>query len=119
SLSQASNEPWVIDFVQQSSRGIIRGHITDARSGEPVGWTVVQLVESKRNVTAHEDGHYIFGNVVPGEYTLRTQRVGYESSTFIVSVQAGDTLELDIKLNPSSFRSRAIEVVGERVNSSE
>lgn len=119
SLSQASNEPWVIDFVQQSSRGIIRGHITDARSGEPVGWTVVQLVESKRNVTAHEDGHYIFGNVIPGEYTLRTQRVGYESSTFNVSVQAGDTLELDIKLNPSSFRSRAIEVVGERVNSSE
>lgn len=119
SSSQASNEPWVIDFVQQSNRGIIRGHITDARTGEPVGWTIVQLIEAKRNVTAHEDGHYIFGNVIPGEFTLRTQRVGYESISMTVSVQAGDTLELDIRLQPSSFRSRAIEVVGDRVNSSE
>jgi len=119
SLSQASNELWVIDFVQQSNRGMIRGHITDARSGEPVGWTVVQLIEAKRNVTAHEDGHYIFENVIPGEYTLRTQRVGFESVSLNVTVQAGATLELDIRLQPSSFRSRAIEVVGDRVNTSE
>lgn len=118
-ISQASNEPWIVDFVQQSSRGMIRGHITDARTGEPVGWTVIQLVESNRNVTAHEDGHFIFGNVIPGEFTLRTQRVGYESASFRVNVQAGDTLEFDIKLQPSSFRSRAIEVVGDRVNTSE
>jgi iron complex outermembrane receptor protein len=118
-LSQASNEPWIIDFVQQSNRGMIRGHITDARTNEPVGWTVVQLVETNRNVTAHEDGHYIFGNVIPGEYVLITQRVGYESASFKVNIQAGDTLEFDIRLQPSSFRSRAIEVVGERVNSSE
>ncbi len=119
SVSQASNESWSLDFVQQSNRGIIRGHITDTRTGEPVGWTVVQLVEANRNTTAHEDGHYIFGNVIPGEYTIRTQRVGYESSTFRINIQAGDTLEFDIKLQPSSFRSRAIEVVGDRVNTSE
>jgi iron complex outermembrane recepter protein len=117
--AQASNETWSVDFMQRPDRAMLRGHVVDSRTGEPVGWTVVFLVETNRNATAHEDGHYVIGNILPGSYTVRTQRVGYESSTFKINLLAGDTLQIDIKLQPSSFRSRAIEVVGDRVNNSE
>jgi iron complex outermembrane recepter protein len=108
-----------LDAVQQPGLAMVRGHVTDARTGEPVGWTVVYLAGTNKNATAHEDGHYLIGNIIPGEYTLRTQRVGYEALSVKIKLDAGETLVFDIKIQPSSFRSRAIEVVGDRVNQSE
>jgi iron complex outermembrane receptor protein len=102
--------------VEEQTRGVIRGKITDSTTGEPVGWTSILVVESGRSTTAHENGEYIIPNVVPGTVTIRTHRVGYESVSRQVSVTPGDTITLNIRLRQSSFISRAIEVIGERDN---
>lgn len=103
-------------FAEEQTRGVIRGTITDYDTGEPVGWTSVLVVETGRSTTAHENGDYIIPNVAPGNLTIRTHRVGYETATRQVTITAGDTLNLDIRLRQSSFMSRAIEVVGDREN---
>lgn len=94
--------------------GVLTGHITNAETGEPVGWTSVLLVESGRSITAHEDGSYRLENIATGTYTLRTHRIGYESFTRRITITDEDTLVVNIRLRESVFRSRAIEITGQR-----
>ena len=84
-----------------------------------IGWATIIVIETGRNTTAHEDGAYTLSNLSAGEYTLRVQRSGYEPLSRRVQLGAGDTLHLDFQLRTSSFRSRAIEVVADRVSGSE
>lgn len=109
----------VFDSEQIQPRASIRGQITDIQTGEPIGWTNILIVETGRFTTSHEDGHFFLGNLIEGEFTVRTHRVGYESVTRKVNLTAGDTISLNIRLRASAFRSRAIEVIGERENGSE
>ncbi|HAC15637.1 MAG TPA: hypothetical protein DCE78_06805 [Bacteroidetes bacterium] len=106
-----------LDQVQP--RSVITGRITDAQTNGAIGWATILVVETGRNTTAHEDGAYTLSNLLAGEYTLRVQRIGYEPLSRKIQLNAGDTLRLDFQLRTSSFRSRAIEVVADRISGSE
>lgn len=110
---------WESTFIQVQPRSVILGRIMDAQSNIAIGWATILVIETGRNTTAHEDGAYTLSNLSAGEYTLRVQRIGYEPLSRRVQLGAGDTLHLDFQLRTSSFRSRAIEVVADRVSGSE
>jgi iron complex outermembrane receptor protein len=110
---------WENTFIQVQPRSVISGRIMDAQSNIAIGWATILVIETGRNTTAHEDGAYTLSNLSAGEYTLRVQRIGYEPLSRRVQLGAGDTLHLDFQLRTSSFRSRAIEVVADRVSGSE
>lgn len=100
----------------QSNRGVIRGKVTDRDTGEPVSYTSIVIVETNRAATAHDDGMFVLPNVASGVYTLRTHRVGYESTSQSVTVTANDTITVNFSIRSSIFRSRAIQVTADRDN---
>jgi len=59
-------------------RATITGKVVDSRSGSPLMLAVVQLTQSMGAMTDAE-GNYRMENVVPGTYSLRAMRPGYEA----------------------------------------
>ncbi len=63
---------------QQSS---IRGHIYDAKSGEPVIFANVSLLESTIGATTDDNGFFTIAGVEEGTYILKVSYLGYEEQT--------------------------------------
>lgn len=78
--------------------GVIIGSVMDEQTLEGLGWASVLLVELNRFVTAHEDGSFQFLNVPAGKHTLKVMRLGYHSTSRIITVPQNDTLRLVVKL---------------------
>ncbi len=57
--------------------GSIRGVVLDAQFEAPVANAKVRLAETGEEVTATDEGTYVFGEVAPGTYTLVFWRDGY------------------------------------------
>ncbi len=65
---------------------------------------------------SHENGRFVIGQLMPGTYTFRASRIGYEPIIVVGSVAAGDTTRLRFEMTPTVYRSRLIEIVGQREN---
>ncbi len=76
--------------------GRIHGIVTDAQ-GEPVRTAAVTLTGGKTTVTG-SDGHYDFGDLEAGEYTVQVSKTGYRTETKRVNVEPGVTAQGDILL---------------------
>lgn len=67
-----------------------------------------------RGVTTNERGRYAFSRVRPGSYTLRVSYIGYETETYSVTVEAGETVNQDVNLESATIRQEEIVVLGTR-----
>lgn len=77
------------------------GRITDAASGAPLAAAAIRLVEIHREARSHEDGTFTLGAVLPGQYQLTVQRIGYRSLSRVVEVRVGmDSLRLTMTASP-------------------
>lgn len=77
--------------------GTVTGIVTDARTGEPLVSTTVQLVELNRGDATDIDGRYEIPNVPAGTYTLQVTFVGFR--TFETEVEVGSgTVTVDVQL---------------------
>jgi hypothetical protein len=95
--------------LQQS--GQVRGTVRDARTGETLAITAVQLVETQAKTLTGASGQFDLGAIAPGEYTLKVSTVGYRLSQTRFEVKDNESVELDIVLSPDSFqRTERIEV---------
>ncbi len=77
--------------------GIITGRITDAGSGEPLAGATVVLNDSI-GVSSDSDGLYAL-NLLPGDYSVSFQFVGYRSITREISLFEKDTVWINIALD--------------------
>jgi len=82
-----------------SFAGVIKGRITDARTGEPLAGATVEVVHNNTHLysTVNLDGTYIIKNVAAGDYSLTIKSVGYSAVTnHIIAVKDGS---MDIVFN--------------------
>ncbi|MBC7721466.1 MAG: TonB-dependent receptor [Pedobacter sp.] len=65
-----------------SFAGIIKGKVTDAKTGEPLIGAMVQLEKGDKKYTTmvNLDGSYTFRNIPAGKYELKVKFAGYEKS---------------------------------------
>jgi TonB-dependent receptor len=83
------------------SQGIIKGNITDAKTGATlIGATVtIEKGEFKQNASVKLDGSYVFKNVPAGAYKLHAKYVGYKTSNdYTVEVSANHATVLNIAM---------------------
>ncbi len=108
--------PFLISDImaQGPARGAISGQVRDADTSEPLGFATILIIETNRGVLAHENGRFVIGNLAPGSYTLRASRIGYEPITVLTNVSQGDTTATELRMTPTVYRSRMIEIVGQR-----
>ena len=82
--------------------GGLMGVISDSRSGQFLSGVSVVLSPTGKTYTTGADGKYEFQNVEAQEYSVTASKSGYLSDKKTVTVQAGNTANLDFQLTPST-----------------
>jgi iron complex outermembrane receptor protein len=100
--------------IKEDNEGNLIGIIEDADSGERIGWTTLLIEEINRSVSAHEDGSFHFYGLLPGNYTLKTFRVGYQDASFSIKIIENDTTSIIIKLNNKPLSTEGIVVESDK-----
>lgn len=100
--------------AQAPQRGAVSGFVVEEGTSNPVGFASILVIETSRGVMAHENGRFVIAQLMPGTYTFRASRIGYDSFIVVGTVVAGDTTALRFTMTPTVYRSRLIEIVGQR-----
>lgn len=83
----------------QGNAGGLRGVVYDAEFDGPVPEAAVKIVELNRQTNTVEDGHFLFGDVPAGSYTLTVSKPGYERYVeSAVVVVAGTLAEVTVRM---------------------
>ena len=98
-------------FSQETAT--ISGFVRDDASGEPLAYTNVFVKESNIGSAANIDGYYVLGNLPAGTKEVVASIIGYRMVTKKVTVQVGQELRLDFRLNRTVLEGETIDVFGE------
>jgi hypothetical protein len=88
----------------------LNGYVRDAETGETLIQATVFLQGTTRGSTTNVQGFYTVGSIEPGTYTVRYSYIGYERVLREVTLAPGQTLRLDIDLNPESVSGGEVVV---------
>lgn len=103
---------FVVPATLAQGTGTITGKVTDAESGETLPGVNVQLVELQRGAATNVEGVYRLEDIEPGEYTLRATFVGYQSFEAQVTVRAGETTTVNVRLGAGAIGLDEVVVTG-------
>lgn len=96
--------------------GAVAGRVLAAESLEPVPQAQVFIPGTDIGTLASEDGSYRLTGVPAGEVQVRVRFLGYATRTRTVAVPAGQTAELDFRLEatPLSMQEIVVTTTGAR-----
>ena len=86
--------------------------VVDAASGEAVPSALVFIEALDLGGFSDEEGRFNLGEIAPGEHELKAELIGYAQASVTVTVQAGETIEVELRLEPSAILLEAIAVTG-------
>jgi TonB-linked SusC/RagA family outer membrane protein len=98
--------------VNAQEPGAIRGRVTDAMSGQPIGGVQITVTGTQRGTSSDQNGGFLIPGVPAGQRELRFQHLGYQSVTRTVTLGAGQTVTLDIQLQTAVIDLQEIVVTG-------
>lgn len=90
---------WLLCTAALAQTGTVRGRITDSNQEPQVG-LVVRLENTSFGTTTDTDGAFFLEKVAPGQYTLVATGLGYSAQKQALVVQAGQTTNLALALDP-------------------
>lgn len=102
---------------------MISGHVIVKGSEENVPYATIQVVSfNGKNVSvgrttgtvSNEEGQFEFRKLIPGDYTLRVQAMGYKTQEKTVSVSKDFTAVLHFQLEEESFMTDEVVVSANR-----
>jgi CarboxypepD_reg-like domain len=93
----------------------IKGKITNAQGGEPLGRVEIVVLETHVSATTSASGEFAISNLPLGNYTLRMNAVGYRMISVPFTLTAADDVkEFSITLVPDNFHhTDKVEVRGD------
>ena len=80
--------------------GDMEGIVTNADTNEPIQGVLVTLDPTNTSKTTGSDGHFVFEELDPKEYTIQCSKTGFETNTKTATIEPGMSRSLDISLNP-------------------
>ena len=100
------------------AQGILKGTVTDAKTGEPMSFINVIASQNGERVGAGQtdfDGVYTIKGLSVGTYEIKVTSVGYDGQVRTgVNVKASGFTIVDFKLKPAATVMTELEVVAER-----
>jgi protocatechuate 3,4-dioxygenase beta subunit len=90
-------------IVVRPQPGALRGTVADANTGRPVSGASVSLSGGGGAVTS-SSGAFAVGNLAPGSYQVLVRRSGYLDATASMTVRAGQTASVSVRLTPQSVK---------------
>lgn len=90
-------------FIQaQAQTASIQGGVKDP-DGDPLSHVNIGVLGSTSGTTADDKGRFTLYGLPAGEHRLKVSRVGYKTVNKKVSLQEGDTVELELTLQPTAL----------------
>lgn len=80
--------------------GTIRGTVTDSAAHTPIPGAQVIVTGSTHGAVTSADGQYIIRDVPAGPVALSAQRIGFAPVQRRVTVVAGESVTVDLSINP-------------------
>ena len=102
-LSTAS----LLSFAQKT----VSGRVTDAEDGKPLPGATIKAGEI-RGTSTDKDGHFVLKNISGNIDALDVSYIGYQTS----KVTLGTSVQLEIKLNKSTYQADEVIINATRVN---
>ena len=89
--------------LKAQETGTLTGTIVDAESGETLIGVNVLIEGTMKGTSTNLDGQYTIRDIDPGTYTLMVSYISFQKQTITgVEVEAGETVKLDITLQPET-----------------
>ncbi|MEX2530600.1 MAG: carboxypeptidase regulatory-like domain-containing protein [Gemmatimonadota bacterium] len=96
----------------------IEGVLLDASDGTPLAQGVVRLLDTGGEVLVatltDADGEFSLAAPSAGEYRLEASRLGYHTDERAITLEPGETLRLELRLEPDAMLLDPLVVTGER-----
>lgn len=96
----------------QAQTGTVSGTVFDAETQNPLPGTNVVIQGTQQGATTDSQGEYEITGVEPGDYTVLASFIGYQDLSKEVTVQSGQTSELDFQLPQSAMQMDEVVTIG-------
>ena len=100
---------WIAPLRAQEATGTIRGSVTDS-SQLPLRGATVMI--GSRSAETRPDGGYLLTEVPAGTDSVRVSMIGYAPLAQLVTVVAGQTVDVDFALTSKAVNLAEMVVVG-------
>lgn len=92
----------------------IKGKVVCKKTGEPIIFGGVHLVEAERWTTTDENGHFQFRGVTPNTYTLEFSCLSYQMLTAPFAISSDKNREIFVELVPYSYDMEEVNVLAKK-----
>ncbi len=99
-------------LVAQTSSGAVRGRVTDAATGRPLGDAQILVTGTRVGTTSGSTGDFTLTGVPAGPRTVTVRRIGYQPVTQAVDVTTGATATMVVQLRVSAVNLSDVVVTG-------
>jgi hypothetical protein len=99
-------------FSQQKPKTVIKGRVTDSKTGEPVPFAAVLLENTTVGTVTDDQGNYSITTDAPA-YKIRFSYLGYDTQTHIIT--PGKTQTVNVKLDESAVTLNEVVVKPKKV----
>jgi len=99
----------------QNHNGTIKGFVYDKKTGEPMIYTNVSVVNAKTGVQTDNNGYFSI-SLPSGSYTLMTTALGYDSSVISVNLLPDAIVTKKIMLAQREVGLKEVQVTGRKTD---
>jgi len=97
----------------QTGTGTLKGRVTDAKTGEALIGTGVNLIGTYNGASTDTGGNYIVKNIKPGDYSIKITILGYAEKIYNgISIGAGKEVLLNVKMDEITATLDQVEIIG-------
>lgn len=89
---------------KKSTDANLFGHVVDRETHEHLPYATVAVTGTAFGATTDASGHYFLKNLPEGELTLEVRALGYAVLAKKVTLERGQTLELNFEVGRAAFR---------------
>lgn len=101
--------PLLVPSFVLGQQGTIRGQVVERESLAPLATATVQIVDADIGALTDQQGRYSL-QVPAGTHEVQVSLIGYETTVQSVTVEAGETAELTVRMNISTLQLGEITV---------
>lgn len=98
--------------VSAQSTGTVTGTVVDATSGRTLESAQVYIPSLNMGGLSNAQGRFLILNVPTGSHELRVELIGYSSGTENITVTAGQTTTIEVRINSTALRLQELVVTG-------
>ncbi len=104
---------WGTSPAARAQGGQISGHVTDAKTGQPLAGANILIAGTHWGATTDREGRYSIGGLLPGKYVVLARFIGYGTQKRIVRV-GNKSITVNFKLHPQALKAPEVVVTANR-----